>query len=131
MTAAGQGLIPTLGGFAVVLAALLLATQVAFDLYARSAVTAVAVDAARAVARGMPPATSEQRARSELGAYAAVTTFEWVASGPREVVLRMSFDLRATRLRLVPLPGLNRFTRTIRVQVERLVCPTGRTCTTS
>ena len=46
----GQGLIPTLAGFAVVLVMILVVSQVAFDLYARSAVSSAAIDAARSVA---------------------------------------------------------------------------------
>jgi hypothetical protein len=38
--------VPTLFGFVVILVILLFTTQVAFDLYARSAVTSAAVEAA-------------------------------------------------------------------------------------
>lgn len=119
---------PTVAGFAVILSAVLLATQVAFDLYARSAVTAAAVDAARAVAQGRAVAASEARARAELGAYGRVTTFAWSTDDPAVVALTVSFDLRRGRYALVPLPLLSRFARTVRVRAERVVCPAGRRC---
>jgi hypothetical protein len=46
----GTGLVGSVAGFAVFLVLLLLAAQVMFDLYARSAVTAAAFDAATKVA---------------------------------------------------------------------------------
>ncbi len=123
-------------GFAVVLILLLLAVQVVFALYARTVVTATAVSAARSVAAyhpngqstGEAEASAEQRARSQLGGYASVTTFEWIPS-PDHVVLRVGFDLRASGFNIVGafLPGLGRFHRTVRVRIERLVC--ARPCT--
>lgn len=151
----GQGLIPTLAGFTVVLVLVLFASQVLFALYARSAVTAAAVDAARSVAdygraasyRGTPaggPDPAEQAAIDQarqrfdeaLGAYGSQTRFdlslEPTDGEPQQVVLHVGFDLRASRFSLVGpliLPGLNRFDRTVRVRIERIVCPSGRTCT--
>ena len=143
-------MIPTLAGFAVVLVLLLFATQVAFDLYARSAVTAAALDAVRSVAddhqaasyTGNPDAASaaaaqaQARAMSALGRYGKVTSFQWAflpdPGQPQVVSLRVRFDLRGGRLSLVgplTLPGLNRFDRTVRARVERVVCPPGQTCT--
>lgn len=148
-TEAGQGLIPTVAGFGVVLLLLLLATQVTFDLYARSAVTAASVDAARAVADerqsrayGANPDAAmlavrqaQDRAGRALGAYGRVTSFRWnllpTSADPAEVELRAHFDLRGTRYSLLgplSLPGLNQFDRTVRVRVERLVCRPDRTC---
>ena len=46
----GAGLVGTVAGITVILVLLLFATQVLVDLYARSAVTAAAYDAARQVA---------------------------------------------------------------------------------
>ncbi|MHB8464307.1 MAG: hypothetical protein ACYDH6_18315 [Acidimicrobiales bacterium] len=120
---------PTLVGFAVILTCLLLATQVTFDLYARSAVTAAAVDAARAVARGASPSMSEQRARDALGAYGRATRFRWSAEDGKVVSLTVSFDLGRSSYALVSLPFLNRFARTVRVRTERVVCPSARRCT--
>ncbi|GAC1589819.1 MAG: hypothetical protein NVS3B21_06790 [Acidimicrobiales bacterium] len=146
---AGQGLIPTVAGFGVVLLLLLLATQVTFDLYARSAVTAASVDAARAVADERQSAAygtnpdaamlavqqAQDRAGRALGAYGRVTSFRWnllpTAADPSEVELRAHFDLRGTRYSLVgplALPGLNQFDRTVRVRVERLVCRPDQAC---
>lgn len=146
---AGQGLIPTVAGFGVVLILLLLATQVTFDLYARSAVTAASVDAARAVADERQSAAygtsadaatlavrqAQDRAGRALGAYGRVTSFRWnllpTAADPSEVELKAHFDLRGTRYSLLgplALPGLNQFDRTVRVRVERLVCRKGQTC---
>ncbi len=131
---------------------ILLASQVVFDLYARSAVSSAAVDAARSIAEAVRTADSQgpsgapteqaaieearQRFESALGAYGSQTRFELLltpdANAPDEVVLRVGFDLRGSRYSLVGplvLPGLNRFTRTVRVRVEHIVCPRGRTCT--
>ncbi len=136
---------------------ILLASQVVFDLYARSAVSSAAVDAARSIAEAVRTADSQglsgapteqapteqaaievarQRFESALGAYGSQTRFELSltpdANAPDEVVLRVGFDLRGSRYSLVGplvLPGLNRFTRTVRVRVEHIVCPRGRTCT--
>lgn len=67
----------------VILVLVLLAVQVLFDLYARSAVSAAAFDAARVVAGsdagGTPTSRgeAEQDARRELGAYGRRATFDW------------------------------------------------------
>lgn len=67
----------------MVLVLLLLAVQVLFDLYARSAVTAAAFDAARVVAGsdagGSPSSQSQAEldARRDLGAYGQRATFDW------------------------------------------------------
>jgi len=138
----GQGLIPTVAGFTVVLILVLFATQVAFDLYARTAVTAAALDAARSVASSSGPTTgdaalqsAETRARGALGAYGVATSFRWdllpSPAGPQEVHLTVSFDLTRSRYSLVgplTLPGLSHFSRTVRVRIERVTCPHGATC---
>lgn len=143
----GQGLIPTLAGFAVVLVMILVVSQVAFDLYARSAVSSAAIDAARSVAddrssAGFPAgetaaiARAQQRAMAALGAYGHTTDFRWAIlpspDRPETVSLRVRFDLRGSRYSLVgplALPGLNQFDRTVRVRIERIVCRPGDTCT--
>jgi hypothetical protein len=127
----------------------LFATQVVFDLYARSAVTSAAVEAARSVAGftasetyGASTASEQQavtaaedRARLALGRYGDVTTFAWrflpSDAAPREVELRVRFDLSGSSFDLarpLALPGLNRFDRTVRVRVERIVCPDSGGC---
>ncbi len=138
----------------VVLILLLFATQVVFDLYARSAVTSAAVEAARSVAGfassqaygpsvggGPDPAeqnaisTAEARARAALGRFGTATTFTWrflPPGGPASAVeLDVRFDATATGLDLarpLALPGLNRFDRTVRVRVEHVVCAAGAPC---
>ena len=105
---------------------LLLATQVLFDLYARSTVTAVAYDAARVVA-GADSATAEPavtaaeaQARSALGRYADGAACTW----------RVDTDVVQLRVRvqnpsLLP-PVFKRALRidtvdqTVRVRVERV-----------
>ena len=144
---AGQGLIPTVAGFAVFLIMILVVTQVAFDLYARSAVTTAAVDAARSVADDRSSSTypsgeevaishAQERAIAALGDYGRATGFQWSllpsADRPETVALRVHFDLRASRYSLVGplvLPGLNQFYRTVRVRIEHIVCPPDRVCT--
>ena len=143
----GQGLIPTLAGFAVVLVMILVVSQVAFDLYARSAVSSAAIDAARSVADDRSSvdfpagetaaiARAQQRAVAALGAYGHTTDFHWAILPspvqPETVSLRVHFDLRGSRYSLVGplvLPGLNQFDRTVRVRIERIVCRPGDTCT--
>jgi len=144
----GQGLIPTIFGFAVVMVLTLFATQVVFDLYARSAVTSAAVDAARHVAgfasssaydnpaaRQQALAGAEADARASLGRYGAVTSFSWTFlppdSAPTEVELEVGFDASRAGFDLtrpLALPGLNHFDRTIRVRVEHITCPANGPC---
>lgn len=106
---------------------LLVAVQVAFDLYARSAVGAAAFDAVRIVAGGdaardagvleATTATAEARARGVLGRYGERAEFDWQVSG----------DVVELTVR-VPNPGFlppalrvgDRETlRTVRMRVER------------
>jgi hypothetical protein len=135
----------------MVLILLLFATQVVFDLYARSAVTSVAVEAARSVAgfasgesdtsnavdagRQHAVALAEGRARAALGRWGDVTSFSWrflpLDGPPTTVELEVRFDATAAGFALsrpLALPGLNRFDRTIRVRVERITCPAGSPC---
>jgi hypothetical protein len=129
----------------------LFATQVAFDLYARSVVTSAAVEAARSVAgfasseaygttggtlsEEQAIAAAETRARDALGRYGDVTSFTWrflpSDAEPLEVELRVRFDLSGSTFDLarpLALPGLNRFDRTVRVRVERITCPGATMC---
>lgn len=145
----GQGLIPTVAGFGVVLVMLLVVTQVTFDLYARSAVTSAALDAAREVADYQASASypddpaaetaatarAQRRAASALGSYGAAVDFRWAfipaPDQPEVVALRVHFDLRRSRYNLtgpLRLPGLNQFDRTVQARIERIVCPAGRSC---
>lgn len=120
----GGGPISTWVGFSVFLVLLLFATQVLFNLYAASVVTAVSYDAARRVAAGdgstAAITSAEADARSALGRYERRVTFEWSGTGADEVVLRV----RAANPNLL-LPGVagraafDRIDRTLRVRVER------------
>jgi hypothetical protein len=120
---AGAGLIGTIAGVTVFLAFLLFAVQLLFNLYAASAVTTAAYDAARVVAGsegGGSTATAETRARQVLGRYADRVTFEWAVDAD-DVALRVratnpSFLLPA----LGGLLGFDEIDRTVRVRVERL-----------
>lgn len=79
----GSGLIAGVVGVAVFLVLLLLAVQVVLDLYARSAVTAAALDAASAVAGSDGNATSVAQAdavanaRAILGSLGSGARFAW------------------------------------------------------
>ncbi len=123
---AGSGLIPTVVGVAVLLLLLMLATQVVFDLFARSAVTAAAYDAARVVAgsdasgSGTTQALAEDQARHELGLYASGTSFSW-SVGPDQVEL----SVRAHNPSLLPTAltrpmGLDEVIKTVVVRRERI-----------
>ncbi len=138
----------------MVIVLLLLVVQVSFDLYARSLVTATAVEAARSVAaydsaRGYPTtpgaavdgaeqsamSIAQARATDELGGYGKVTRFTFDPStlngSPPEVTLTVSFDISRSSFNLtgpLALPLLSHFTRTVRVRVEHITCPAGLAC---
>jgi Flp pilus assembly protein TadG len=122
----GTGLIGTLAGVVVILVLLLLAVQVVFDLYARSAVTAAAFDAARVVAgsdaNGSPAAQSqaELAARRDLGAYGQRATFDWAVDAND---VRLAVHVRNPSLLPVvfaaPL-GLDSVDRSVIVRRERV-----------
>ncbi len=122
----GTGLIASVVGVAVFLILLLLAVQVIFDLYARSAVTAAALDAASAVAgsdgRATPAAQADAvaNARAILGRYGARASFAWQIT-PNKVELTVSVSnpsvlpsFAATGL------GLSQLTRSVVMNRERV-----------
>jgi len=78
---AGVGLVGSLAGVTVFLSLLLFAAQVVLNLYATSAVTAAAFDAARVVAGGDGgpgfELAAEAHARRLLGRYGENVTFQW------------------------------------------------------
>jgi hypothetical protein len=127
----GTGLVGTVAGVAVVLVLLLFAAQVLLDLYARSAVTAVAYDAARHVAAARvdhdagaalaaAEAEAEQRARSELGRYGQRITFTWSVNG-EAVRLRVQAATPHVGVRAVPsVLHLDHIDRSVTVRVEEL-----------
>jgi len=107
----------------VVLVLLLFAVQVTYDLYATSAVTASAYDAARVVAGsdGGPAAVAaaEESARASLGRYGTRVAFEWTAGDDvvelRVVARNPGFLPVALRQPL----GLDVVDRTVRLRTER------------
>ena len=111
-------------GFYVFLLMLLFAVQVLFNLYAASVVTTVSYDAARRVAGsdgGHAYITeAEDQARQALGRYASRVTFDWSATGPEEVVLRVQSQNPSFLLPVMAGPvAFDHLDRTIRVRVER------------
>ena len=120
----GGGLVQLWAGFVVFLVMLLFAVQVLFNLYAVSVVTSVSYDAARRVAGGDGGADhmaeAEAQARSALGRYEGRVTFDWSASSPEEVVLRVHSDNPRVVLPVAGGPlAFDTIDRTIRVRVER------------
>jgi hypothetical protein len=127
----GTGLVGTVAGVAVVLVLLLFAAQVLLDLYARSAVTAAAYDAARHVAAARvdhgagaalaaAEAQAEQRARRELGRYGQRITFTWSVDA-ETVRLRVRAATPHVGVRAVPsVLHLDHVDRSVTVRVEKL-----------
>lgn len=117
----GSGLLGATLGIGIVMSLLLTAAHLLLHLYATSVVTAAGYDAAvEAAGRGGDVAAAEATAMASLGALAERTGFDWSASTPDEVVLR----LEATSPGLVPARfartlGLTAVEREFRVRVER------------
>jgi hypothetical protein len=123
----GAGLIGTIGGVMVFLTLLTFAVQMLFNLYATSAVTAVAHDAARTVAGGVAardadtlPATvadAELDARRALGRYGDRLEFLWEID---DGSVRLTLAADHPRVAITPVSevfGLNRVERTVEVWV--------------
>lgn len=110
----------------MILLLVLLAVQVLFDLYARSAVSAAAFDAARVVAGSDAGGSSTSRsqaeldARRELGAYGQRATFDWAVDADD---VRLSVRVRnpsvLPALFASPL-GLDTVDRSVVVRRERV-----------
>lgn len=120
----GGGPISIWFGFSAFLVLLLFATQVMFNLYAASVVTAVSYDAARRVAAADGgtdfAAQAEADARQSLGGYASRVTFDWSATTADEVVLRVQASNPNVLLPVVAgRAAFDQLDRTIRVRVER------------
>jgi hypothetical protein len=116
----GAGLIGSIVGVTVFLVLLLFAVQLALNLYATSAVSAVAWDAAREVAHDGDPARAEQRARAVLDRYeegGGRLSFDWDVSRPDVVVLHVVAE-REPLLANVRFP-FQRVERTVTVRWER------------
>lgn len=117
---AGAGLIGSIVGVTVFLTLLLFAVQLALNLYATSAVSAVAWDAAREVAHDGEPEPAERRARSILERYEARggrLSFDWDLRREDVVVLHVVAE-REPLLAGIRFP-FQRIERTVTVRWER------------
>lgn len=104
---------------------MLFAVQVLTNLYATSAVTAAAYDAARAVAAAPDPGDrpaaaelAEARARDVLGRFGDRVRFDWDVSDDREVVLHVYADNHNAFFAGLALDGVSTIDRTVRARVE-------------
>lgn len=103
-----MGIISSVVGFLVFCCFLLLAVQVAFDLYARSTLGAVAADAVRIVAGSDAGASSsaiadaEAGARQELGAEGRTARFSWTVAAN---TVQLTISVPATRFLPVSVSG--------------------------
>jgi hypothetical protein len=109
-------------GFTIFLLLLLLAVQVLVRLYATSALTAAAFDAARDVAsaptdQAAALAAAETDARQRLGSFGSSrTSFRWKEVDAHQVVL----EIRGRSPGFLPLPSSFRtIVRTVTVRTER------------
>ena len=136
---AGTGLIGSLAGFLVFIVLLLVAVQVLFDLYARSAATAAAFDAARRVAGydlvtlpaeqiAQAEAGAETQARQTLGRYGREVVFTWTVTATLVELRIQAVNQRVLPATLARSIGIDRIDRTVRVRAERLVCPSAAPC---
>lgn len=124
----GAGLIGAIGGVVVFLTLLTFAVQLLFNLYAASAVTAVAHDTARAAAGGLVDhhgadlaqvlADAEADARRALGRYGDRLEFTWDLDGDR---VRLTIGAEHPRVAISAVSGafgFNRVDRTVQVRIE-------------
>jgi hypothetical protein len=122
----GTGLVATVTGALVLMVLLLLAVQVCFDLYARSAVEAAAFDAVRVVTGSDASATpaalaaAEQDARRVLGRYGGLARFSWQVSASTVGLTVSVHDPSVLPAALVGPLGLDTVTRTVVLRRERL-----------
>jgi hypothetical protein len=118
---AGEGLVGTLVGFTIFMVLLLLAVQALVHLYATSAVTTAANEAAEQVASAGGAASAvpaaQQEAGQRLGSFGSRhTRFEWLELGGQQVTLRVVAESPA----FIPLPASYRdIVRTVTVRTER------------
>jgi hypothetical protein len=121
LTERGTAIVGTLVGFLIFMTLLLLGVQTLVHLYATSALTAAATDAAQEVATGggspsgIPGA--QAAARASLGRFGAEhTSFDWIEVDAHRVVLRVT----AVSPELLPLSAsMDRITRTVSWRTER------------
>lgn len=119
----GVGPISSLFGLLIFLGFLLLSVQVLTHLYATSALSAAAYDAARLVAGydGVSTDAAEQHARRLLGDYGEEVRFEWSPSTDDQVVLRVRAPTPAPLIHgLAATVGRETIERTVHVRVEEL-----------
>jgi hypothetical protein len=120
-TERGTAFIGTLVGFAIFVLLLLLAVQTMVHLYATSAVTAAAFDAADAVAtdpagQAAEIPAAESAARQRLGRLGPSADFEWKEADGEQVVL----ELRVDSPGFLPFSSsLLQIDRTVVVRTER------------
>jgi hypothetical protein len=111
----------TLVGFLIFMVLLLLGVQTLVHLYATSALTAAANEAAQQVATGGGAASevpaAEAAARAGLGSFGAERTqFDWIEVDDDQVVLRVT----AMSPGFLPLSGsLQHISRTVTMRTER------------
>jgi hypothetical protein len=125
----GAGLIGTIGALVVFLTLLTFAVQLLYNLYATSAVTAVAYDAASMVAAdgvdhddptalALAVEDAEAHAREILGRYGDRADFRWDLT-PERVRLTIHADNpRIAMTRVTGVFGLNDVERSVEVRVE-------------
>ncbi len=108
-------------GLAIFLGFLLLSVQILVHLYATSAVTAAAYDAARMVAGHETTAIeeAEEHAQGLLGDYGSEAVFDWSGTTEAQVVLRVTAPTPARMIEgLAGAIGLDGIERTVHVRVE-------------
>lgn len=120
----GGGLISSWLGLFVFLTILLFAVQVTLNLYVNSVVGSAAYDAARLAASSGADAgaraDAEAHARTLLGRFGDGATFDWSASGPDTVVLRIQAQAPGVLPAAIRGPvAFGEIDRTVSVRVER------------
>jgi hypothetical protein len=117
----GEGLVGTLVGFTVFIVLLLLGVQVLIHLYAMSAVTAAANEAAEQVASAGGSASAvpaaQRAAVARLGTFGSRHThFDWTQLGGQQVTVTVTAESPS----FLPLPASYRdIERTVTIRTER------------
>ena len=126
----GAGLIGAIGGVMVFLTLLTFAVQLLFNLYANSAITAAAHDAAHLAATGTIDRRdeaavldtieqAEAHARAVLGSYGERVEFAWDVDDERVSLTIVAEHPSLAMDRVSGVFGLNQLERTVEVRVER------------
>lgn len=121
----GAGMVSTIAGLTAFIALLLFAVQLTVNLYATSAVTDTAYEAARTVAGAASSgnldaaiARAEQRARTELGDLSERVEFTWTVDTDVVAVRVRAVNPRFLLPSLGRLAGFDAVDRTVVVRVE-------------